>query len=279
MLKRLLVPLDPSSFSLAATSYACELAADHDAEVTGLAMIDVPGIHDSVRPFSPGSAPMAERAELRVEAEAHEVLRGLIQTFEETCSSVGVAHRSLERQGDPVEIIGHESGYYDLLVIGLRTHFSFQTMSDPGKTLSKLLGNLATPIFAVPEVYKPIGSTLDTVIAFDGSPASVRSMRQFAQNFASKNLDVVLLTSTDDLDDARSVAGPAEEYLRAYGFDPVRTEWTPDDIEDVIDERYINEAEIIVAGMHSKRGLFSFHVGSLTDHLVQEAKIPVYIGQ
>lgn len=279
MLKRLLVPLDPSSFSKTAVSYACELAADHGAEVTGLLIIDLPGIHDSVTPFSPGSAHYAERAELRMGAEAHETLLGLRKSFSAACDAAGVTHRSIERQGDPVEVISHEAAFYDLLVIGLRTHFHFQSSSDPGKTLSELLGNLVTPIFAVPESYKPIGSTLGTVFAFDGSPAAVRSMRQFAQNFASKDLDVVILTATDKMDEADDIAAPAEEYLRAYGFDRVRREWTPEEIQDAIDERYIDKAEIIVAGMHSKRGLFSFHVGSLTDHLVSEARIPVYIGQ
>ncbi len=279
MLKRLLVPLDPSSFSKTAVSYACELAVDHSAEVTGLLIIDLPGIHDSVGPFSPGTAHLTERAEVRIEAEAHSALGVIESGFASACKAAGVAHRSIERQGDPAEIIAHESAYYDLLVIGLQTHFHFQTSSAPGKTLSELMGELATPILAVPEAYSPFGSKLDAVIAFDGSPASVRSMRQFAQNFASKNLDIVILTATERMDEADDISALAEEYLRAYGFDRIRTEWTPDEIQDAIDDRYINEAEIIVAGMHSKRGLFSFHVGGLTDHLVSKATIPVYIGQ
>ncbi|MFV1981432.1 MAG: universal stress protein, partial [Rhodothermia bacterium] len=180
MLKRLLVPLDPSPFSQTAVSYACELASYHGAEVTGLVIIDLPGIRDSVAPFSPGSAHYAEKAELRLGAEAHEALRGIQSSFASKCEAVGVAHRSIERQGDPVEIIAHESAYYDLLVIGLRTHFNFQTSSAPGKTLSELMGHLATPILAVPETYSPFGSKLDAVLAFDGSPAAIRSMRQFA---------------------------------------------------------------------------------------------------
>lgn len=279
MLKRLLVPLDPSPFSTSAVSHACELAADHNAEVTGLIVVDVPGIHKSVTPISPGSAHIAERAELRMEAEAYGILSGLLEEFADQCDKAGVAHRSVESAGDPVEIISWESAFYDLLVIGLRTHFSFKTSEEPGKTLSKLIGKLATPILAVPESYTPFGNTLESVIAFNGSPASIRSMRQFAQNFKGKNLDIVILTSSDEMDEAREIAEPAEGYLSAYGFDRIRLEWTPEDILDAIDEQYIGSAEVIVSGMHSKRGLFDFHVGSLPEHLVAEAKIPVYIGQ
>ena len=95
----------------------------------------------------------------------------------------------------------------------------------------------------------------------------------------SKTADLVILTATDEMAEAAAIAAPAEEYLRAHGFANIRSEWTPEKIQDAIDDHYISEAEIIVAGMHSKRGLFSLHVGSLTDHLVSEAKVPVYIGQ
>ena len=279
MLRRLLVPLDPSPYSEAATDFACDLAAGPDAEVTGLVVVDTPGIHDSVSPISPGAAHYAEKAELRLEAEAHQRLGELLERFSSKCDAAKVAHRSFERQGDPVDIIGNESAYYDLLVMGLRTHFHFQTSNEPGKTLSQLLGKLATPILAVPEKYTPIGATLTTVIAFDGSPASIRSMRQFAQTVAPRNLDIVILTSSDELADAREIYAPVEEYLAAYGFDNIRAEWTPMDIRDAIDDSYLTEAEVIVAGMHAKHGLFSFHVGSLTDHLISKAQTPVFIGQ
>jgi nucleotide-binding universal stress UspA family protein len=279
MLKRILVPLDPYPFSKSAVSHACELAADHGAEVTGLIIIDKPGIHESVSPVSPGSAHIAHKAELRMEAEAHERLLDVLKDFGKRCDEVGVEHRSIERSGEPASVIEEISGYYDLLVIGLRTHFHFQTSEDPGETLSELIGHLSSPILAVPETYSPFGTTLETVIAFDGSPASIRSMRQFAMSFAEKDLDIVLLTATDEIEEAKKIAEPAKEYLAAYGFDDVRLEWEPGDIIDIVDERYIDSAEVIVSGMHSKKGFFEFHVGSLPDHLVSEAKIPVYIGQ
>lgn len=279
MLKRILVPLDPSPFSASAVQYACELASAHGGQVTGLAIIDAPEIQESVLPVSPGWAHLAEKAKARMKADAHQKLAELMEAFERVCEQMGVEYRAIETIGDPRTIIVATAAYYDLLVAGLRTFYHFQTSDEPGDTLNELMGELSTPILAVPETYRPFGHTLESVIAFDASPAAVRSMRQFAQGFAGKQLDIVIVTSSADLEGGQQVSAPAREYLHAYGFDAVKEEWTPDEIIDVIDREYINQAEVIVAGMHSRRGLFEFHVGSLTDHLVAQATVPVYIGQ
>jgi nucleotide-binding universal stress UspA family protein len=279
MPKQILVPLDPSPFTSSALAYASEIAGQHSAELTALLMIDRPGIHESVGPISPGVYYLAERTEQRLEAEAHQTLIGLLETFESTCQEQGLAYRHIERAGDPAEIIAQVSAYFDLLVMGLRTHYHFQTSDEPARTLADLLGKLMTPVLAVPDRYRPIGSTLETVIAFDGSPGAVRSLREFSQYLEGKDLDIVVVMAGENKDDADSILRAAELYLRNHGFDRVRTSWTPGDIREAIEQPYLGEAEVMVVGVHSKKGLFGSHVGSLTDHLMKEAHVPVFIGQ
>jgi nucleotide-binding universal stress UspA family protein len=279
MPKQILVPLDPSPYTASAQSYACEIAAQHGAEVTALLMIDEPGIHESVGPVSPGVFYLTQKAERRMQAEAHDRLQDLLRGFEATCQEYGIAHGHVERIGEPAEIIAQVSAYFDLIVMGLRTYYHFQTSDDPGRTLSRLLGQLYTPLFAVPESHRPIGATLETVIAFDGSPGAIRSMRQFSQYLEGKDLDILVLMADESKDDADAVLRAAELYLKRHGFDRVRTDWTPGSIREALDGRFLSEAEVIVVGIHSKKGLFGSHVGSLTDHLISEATIPVFIGQ
>ena len=278
MIKRLLVPLDPSPYSEAAIRYATELAQNHGAEVTALMIIDEPGIHGSVRPISPGATKWAEKAEQRFQAEAHQRLGGVLETFNSICDEGNIKRKWIEDVGDPAELIGEISSYYDLLVMGLRTFFHFQTSDEPGKTLKSVLGKLLTPILAVPEIHRPFGSTLDVVIAFDGSPASIRSLKQFATNIMVPNVSILVVNASEEMDDGTALLSRAEDYLNACGFDNVRTEWTPEDIIDHM-ARHLDSAELIVAGMHAKRGLFRNHVGSLTEHLVTKASVPVFIGQ
>lgn len=279
MIRRIIVPLDPSPFADAAVAYAIQLAKAHDATVTGFMVVDTPGIHDSVSPISPGAAVYAKKAENRLEAEAHERIRETLDKFASRCEEAGVTHEEIEDQGDPIEAIARESAFYDLLVVGLRTHFHFQTSKGEGDTLQHLVGRLSTPILAVTEDHVPLSDNLNVVVAFDGSPAAIRSLRQFTQLAAFSNPNIIILTANEELEAARRVFGPAEEYLRAYGYTDVEGEWTPMHIADAIDEEFIEKADVIVLGMHAKHGIFSFVVGSLTNHLIRIGKVPVFIGQ
>jgi len=279
MIRRILVPLDPSASADAAVSYAIQLSKAHDAEVTGFMVVDTPGIHESVSPISPGAAVYAKKAENRLEAEAHDRIRSTLEKFASRCDQAGVKHKEIEDQGDPVDAIARESAFYDLLIVGLRTHFHFQTTDGEGDTLQDLIGRLATPILAVTEKHVPLSDHLDVVVAFDGSPAAVRSLRQFTQLAAFSNPNISILTANEELEAAKAIFNPAEEYLRAYGYTDIESEWTPMHIADAIDEEFIDKADLIVLGMHAKHGIFSFVVGSLTNHMIRMARVPVFIGQ
>ena len=279
MIRRIIVPLDPSAYSDAAVSYAIQLAAAHEAEITGFMVVDTPGIHESVSPISPGAAVYAKKAENRLEAEAHERIGEILKKFASRCDKAGVAHQELEAQGDPVEAIARESAFYDLLIVGLRTHFHFQTSDSDGETLEKLVGRLATPILAVTEDHVPLSDHLNVIIAFDGSPAAVRSLRQFTQLAAFSNPNIGILTANEELEAARKIFGPADAYLRSYGYTDITSEWTPMHIDDAFDEEYIERADLVVLGVHAKQGIFNFGVGSVTNHLIRTAKVPVFIGQ
>jgi nucleotide-binding universal stress UspA family protein len=279
MIRRIIVPLDPSPYADAAVSYAIQLAQAHNAAVTGFMVVDTPGIHESVSPISPGAAVYAKKAENRLEAEAHERIREVLEKFASRCDEAGVTHEEIEDQGDPVEAVARESAFYDLLVVGLRTHFHFQTSQTEGQTLQHLVGRLATPILAVTEDHVPLSEKLNVVVAFDGSPAAVRSLRQFTQLAAFSNPNIAILTADEHLEAARRIFGPAEEYLRVYGYTDITAEWTPMHIADAIDEEFIDKADLVVLGMHAKHGIFSFVVGSLTNHMIRMASVPVFIGQ
>ncbi|HUF11122.1 MAG TPA: universal stress protein [Rhodothermales bacterium] len=279
MIRRILVPLDPTPFADAAVSYAIQLAQAHKAAITGFMVVDTPGIHDSVSPISPGAAVYAKKAENRLEAEAHEKIQETLEKFASRCEEAGVAHEEIEDQGDPVEAIARKSSFYDLLVVGLRTHFHFQTTDGDGDTLQHLVGKLATPILAVTDKHVPLSDKMNVVVAYDGSPAAVRSLRQFTQLAAFSNPNIAILTADEELETAKKIYAPAEEYLKVYGYTNVAPEWTPMHIADAIDEEYVDEADLIVLGVHARHGIFSFVVGSLTNHMIRLAKVPVFIGQ
>ena len=59
---KILVGLDGSSYSQAAMEYACQIALKHSATITGVAVVDSPGIQHSGGPVPAGAVRYAERA-------------------------------------------------------------------------------------------------------------------------------------------------------------------------------------------------------------------------
>lgn len=282
MIKRILVPLDASPFTEAAVELAAVLAARHDAEIGGMVVLDAPGIEKSVGAIPVGGLYYAERRIAGEEKRFEEATRKLIENFDSACQRLSVRHHQTQRQGSPAEMILIESRFYDCVVMGLRTYFSYRsdagadhiygTKDDhTGKSLEKLMDHSAVPLLAVPMSWRPPERKLNALVAFDGSIPSVRSLHAFTQMFDSRSASVTVLFSHPEMDEARHVLDPAVRYLNAYGFEQVQAEWTPVSVRDAIAETYAATADLIVLGAHSRSALHEFILGSLCRDLIERA--------
>lgn len=279
MVRRILVPLDPSAYSQAAQQYAFEIAREHDAVVTGLGILDTPAIRQSTQRTSPGAMAYAKKAEDLHESEAHRTLQELFEAFDRRAESSQVRHNVREMQGDPEDVIVGEARFYDLLVVGLRTQYHFETSNELDRSVREMLGRLATPILLVPDSFVSFHEQ-DVLIAFDGSFSATRSLRQFATLAIFADPSITILTSAEEQVDAEAEQQRAAEYLAAYDFTRIQTAWTPQDIGAAIRESYLDEADLIVLGTHAKKSWFDFKgIGSLAASLMDDSPVPILIGQ
>ena len=282
MIKRVLIPLDPSPFTKTALETGCFIAKQHGAELTGLVVLDIPGIRKSVGPVPIGGMHYAEKLEEFKEKEAKERIQLLLSMFREKCEKEGVRHREANHQGSPSERIIRESIYYDAVIMGMRTYFHFETSDKTGNTLDKILDHSITPIYGVPERYSLPNipeEKVKVLIAFDGSLPAARALQRFAQLSLPDVVEVMLLTSKQNKDVAEYHLEQAAAYLNTHSIFKVKREWTSEKIISAIEEKYLDWANLIVVGAHSKKGLVDFMVGSLTKYLIKVAKKPILIGQ
>jgi nucleotide-binding universal stress UspA family protein len=255
------------------------LGRKHGAEVTALAVLDAPGIEEATGPGTPASMPFVEKAEQRRMAEAHEHITKALEEIDHEGAEFSVRHRGLEIQGDPVEVITREALYYDLLVVGSKTYYKYETYPKPDGSLKKMLGRLATPVLVVGEEGLAFEKTR-ALIAYHDSIAAARSLRQFATMSAFEGAEVTLLTAHEDRDKAHELLGKAAEYLRAAGFEAPALEWTPEQVIEALRGHFLSRCDLVVAGTHTKRSWFDFlAVGSVTDFLIEEGGVPLFIGQ
>jgi len=283
MIKRILVPLDPSPYTETALEIACFIAKRHDAELTGLVILDVAGIEKSIGAVPAGGLHYAEKLKQVKAKEAGERIEQLLAKFRAKCRREGVRHREAEHQGSPSERIISESNYYDAVTIGMRTHFRFEDSNKGGDTLEEILDESVTPVYAVPAKYsfaKAAGESLTKVlIAYDNSLPAARALQRFAQFAIPETQEAILLSAGRDQAAAEFYLSQAEAYLHAHGITRVTTEWTSGKIIDAVRDKYLDWADMVVAGAHSKRGLLDFKLGSLTKFLIKQAKKPLLIGQ
>ncbi|MEM1269164.1 MAG: universal stress protein [Bacteroidota bacterium] len=275
MVRRILVPLDPSGYTVSAYKHAGQLAQSHDATVTGLAILDLPGI--GAGPVSPGAYAYAKRAEQRREQDAHQQLQALMKTCASHLEEMGVEHDTREVSGSPAEQIIEHSAFYDLLVLGLETFFSFETSLMDDKVETHVVGKTIAPVLLVPSEFKAFGESTRVVIAYDGSLSSKRALREFTQVAAFVNPAVKLVISCDSIENAEDIFAPAKAYLSAYGYTNLETAWTPEHIIRAMESDFIPDADLVVAGAHAKKHFFDFGLGSLSKYLMSQTETPVLI--
>ncbi|MGD9900480.1 MAG: universal stress protein [Calditrichaceae bacterium] len=282
MIKRILVPLDPSPYTDKVIELACKLAKNNNAELTGLVILDIPGIEKSIGPVPAGALYYAEKLEKKKEAEAEKRISALLEKFENSCKSSGVKCHLAHSQGSPSERIIAESNYYDAAMVGLRTFYHFQSDDRSGDSLSEILNLSITPIYGVPKTFTVPdipAEKLKVLLAFDGSLPAARAMQRLAQLAKADLMDVMILTSNEKKETADYYMNNAEAYLRAHNFKNIQKNWITGNIIDAVEKEYLDWAHIVVVGAHSKQGIFDFMLGSLTKFLIKADKKPVIIGQ
>lgn len=276
MIQRILTPLDNSNYTKTAMKYTCEIAKKRNAEVTGIVVLDYPDIDRKIGPIAPGGMELAEMLEKKELQEAQAHIDKLVDTFSGICTEQNVKHREFEYQGRPSESIIMESAFYDLLVIGMRTYFHFETSNKPGNSLEEILDHTITPILAVPEDFKKIENVL---IVCDSTPASARAMQRFSHFAENSGYNITLLMEHKEEEYAEFYLKRAKGYLGAYGITDIKTERVSHSVKNVIEEKYIDNVDLIVLGMHQHKSLKEFVVGSLPQYLINENKKPLFIVQ
>src|SRR5262245_52998011 len=149
MLRTVLVALDESPYTDAATTLALEWASHFDARLIGLVILDTPSVTRREAVPLGASAFKKERDQARL-AEAQQHVMDFLSRFERRCSEAGVRSETFEDVGDPGECIVRQAHQSDLVILGRETHFRFETQAEPDSTLAHVLRNSPRPTVVVP---------------------------------------------------------------------------------------------------------------------------------
>jgi nucleotide-binding universal stress UspA family protein len=278
MSRRIVVGLDGSDYAANAVRIGCESARRLKGTLVGVAVVDSPGIDASACGAGLGASDYAKRVrEFKLEDADHRV-RGFLDDFERKCSSAGVRFELAYRDAVPFQAIVDEARCADLIIVGLRTHFHFETMEGPGDTLRRLMECAVCPVVAVP---KDADLPKRAIIAYDGSIQAARALRAYVQfaGYDAPTRNVTLLHVGEGTDEDQQVQlEQARRYVEGYGFQTksmTRTGKPAQVIEEVAEE---HRPCVVVLGAYGRRGIIKdLFFGSTAENLIAHERFPMFV--
>ena len=147
---KILLGLDGSAYAQAAAEYACQIALNHNATITGVAIIDQPGIESSSGPVPIGGTHYDVKLEDQLLEETQAAAKTVLESFARVCDEQKINAVLHADTGSPVSELIEESKFHDFIVIGKRTSFEYNTNETYG-TLERVLKNGLIPVLAVPD--------------------------------------------------------------------------------------------------------------------------------
>ena len=216
MLKRILVGLGGSDYTVSAINQAVALGMAHGAELTGVSVID-PSRVASIIAMPIGDGPIAYQETGDLMTKARERVEWATHEFTEACKAAGVRHRVVREVGEPFSLMISEARYHDLMVFGLKSLFETALVADPHDALVRLVQSGVRPLLAVSKGFTPIKKVL---IAYSGSMESAKAMKRFVQMQLWPVSDVRIISFEDGKGHARELLAQAADYCRSHGFEP-----------------------------------------------------------
>lgn len=134
--------------------------------------------------------------------------------------------------------------------------------------------NGLTPVLAVPDTVRPIEKVL---IAYDNSVPAAKVVHMFLLLGIWNDCDITLLHVRDNVEEVEKLLDNLSKFFQGYGIQPQVV--TQSGIPEPVIKSYIseNDIDLLVMGVYGRKSVREFFVGSVTQHLIQETEIPLFL--
>jgi nucleotide-binding universal stress UspA family protein len=253
MLKRILVPLDTSEFTAAATRMAAALADRAQAVVREPVTLMGLGIVDMDQMPTGRFASIVPREEIL--AEAATSVKGLVETFRRDAQALGLPDAQIETKqvsGSPFGAIIRESVFCDLIVMGEKC--SFPPVNQDYETMHHLYHEASRPVVITERNFERV----DTVVMLmDGTAPASRMMYNFVHLQPFPRAQVVLAYSKleEEQFGLRDYFPRVADFLASYH---IRVRMHPiagaveDEVAGVVNAE---KAQVLALGIHREHFL------------------------
>lgn len=275
MLKRILILLGETASSATARQYAFRLAQETNAELAGLAGVDLTYI-EAPMPGALGAASYKVELEHELKKQAGEARKRLHDAYERECRAQCMPFQWLSFDGDPLETLQLAAETRDLVISGHDTAFYGNIHEQLSETLAQLLRATPRPVIVCGD---EAGPGRDILIAYDGSVPAMRAVQMFALLGLAGGQRVHVVSVERDKELAERRASAAAGYLRSHDCKveeaPIGSRAHPADVLAIeVAERKIGT---LVMGAYGHRGFREYLFGSTTAKLVEKPACALFV--
>jgi nucleotide-binding universal stress UspA family protein len=227
MIRTILIGLDGSAHSEAAVELGLRWARRTQAVLVGLGVIDEPTILRP-EPVGIGGSYWKQHRDAVLLEDARGRVAGFVERFSARCVHDGVLFRVVQTAGVPAEEILQAADDADLVLLGQRTYFHFDTQASADGTLEAVLHRSPRPVVAVPP---QLPDNRAVVVAYDARPPAVRALEAFQASGLYEGQTVYVVSVAREAQAAARRAEEGARFLRAGGMDaearPLQTSGPP----------------------------------------------------
>ena len=273
MIKRILVALSGTPCTQSAIAHGVELAKQHNAELSGVTVIDPDRMQD-VGPIPIGGAAAAhELAEHRVQL-AKEHIEEAIAQFEKACGDASVTNRVLRESGDSAKRLLDDWRYHDLTIIGLRGLFEYGVLHDHGHLALDVIGAGLRPLLAVSEEHRTIKSAM---VAYEGSPLSARAMQAFCMLDIWKPMPTTVTCFKGQVGDPKDLLSDAAAYLESHTFPTTKKRVEEKPRNAILETMESCNADLLVMGAAKRTRLGRKLLGDTARFALENCTRPIFL--
>jgi nucleotide-binding universal stress UspA family protein len=276
MLRSILVALDESPWSDAATTLGLEWAGRFGASLVGLGIVDTRSIMGAE--FVPiGATEFKRRRDEARVADAHKRVTDMLDRFRTRCSNAGIPASSLKGTGDSAECILRYAHRSDLTLLGRETYFHFETQDNPDETLGYVLRRSPRPTVVVPREL-PNGNGV--IVAYGGGREVARTLQTFQLLGLAGGETTHIITVQRGDGKTDGVVELAAEFLKAHGaphqLHVIETNLGP--APALLEQVRSLQPRLLVMGAHGHHPVRNLFATSVTRAVLHDCPVPVLIG-
>lgn len=275
MFKHLLVCVDGSRDAAAAEDLALALAPPLEAAIHGVHVVDASFLEGAF--ISDISGAMGFEPFLNLQAQVRatlfELAEAIKERFSQRCAEAGFEGTFQIVRAPVVKGILEAAKLADLLVVGQRGVNARLHEDLLGPTTEALLHRSPRPVLVVPPE-----SSLPTqpLVAYDGSPKSVRALDVGARMCRQLGLELTVVTVSEDPDRAQTRLREAAEYLQPHGVAVRYRQEKGEAVEKTLLSLLTDEGfDLLLLGAHGHSRVVELVLGSTSEFLARRAPVPV----